>query len=291
MRRSHRLALSAVALGVAAAVGGAEWQGGHVAQQVHAGDTHPGLAHGRNGRNGLGRSGVSVADGATTQRGGPPASSASMSAAAAHPAEAARREDLDAAVPRPIVLEDPHRSLGVAIVIAGRDPAGPRALDVWRVATDGRSVRIASGRSAVDGSLVLPPIVLPARPIEVLVAPRGSGPRDPAASRPIVVRRDPVAPRVVASRQGGELVLRIDAAENGGAILVERSDLSNARGVSTLARVDLEMDADAAPVPVEIAVGAMPDVAVQVVQVDPDGRRSPPRPVFVNDDDNDPTQE
>ena len=126
-------------------------------------------------------------------------------------------------------------------------------------------------------------LVLPARAIELVAAPRGAGPRDASASPAIFVRRDPAAPRVAATPLGDGVVLQVRAAESGGAVVVETPDEA-AGGVTTLARVDVEAGADAAPAPIEIALAAARGVALRLVQIDPDGRRSPPRPVYVDDD-------
>lgn len=289
MRRSRRLALSAATVCVALAIGAA--------------DRRPGAAREGPGGAAAARSGPDVArDGG--RRGVPAPAGAGRAEHAArrvdptHPASAsadasddARLAQPDAARPAPIALEDPLRAFGVALAVAGHDPGAPRALDLWRVGTNGRAARVARGRSAPDGALVFAPLVLPARPVELVVTPRGASPRDPGASRPVPVRRDPAAPRVVATRRGDGLVLRVAAAEHGGAIVVERAAVEAGAAPALLARVDLATGADAVAPPVEIALPDGRAAALQVVQIDPDGRRSVPRPVFVDDDANDPMQE
>jgi hypothetical protein len=85
-------------------------------------------------------------------------------------------------------------------------------------------------------------------------------------------------------------VLRVHAAESGGALVVEQAGVAGA-DATPLARVELEARADAAPAPVEIELADARGAALQVVQIDPEGRRSVPRPVFPEADANQPMQE
>jgi hypothetical protein len=127
--------------------------------------------------------------------------------------------------------------------------------------------------------------VLPGQAIELVAAPAGVGPDVAGASPPVVVRRDPATPRVVASGHDEDLLLQVEAAESGGAIVVEAValDATDPAGTAvTLARVDVAARADLAPSPVEIVVPDARGVALRVVQIDPDGRRSPSRAVFVD---------
>jgi hypothetical protein len=279
VRRSHRLALSAAALGLACVVGGAALRFAATATAAGRGADDAGAATNASSvarwSDGAGRGARGARD--------PHAAGANAPAAPADAADGARRAPPAAPAALPIALEDPPRALGVALGVAGRDAGAPRALDLWRVDASGRPARVAQGHSEADGSIVFPSLVLPARAIELVAAPRGAGPRDASASPAIFVRRDPAAPRVAATPLGDGVVLQVRAAESGGAVVVETPDEA-AGGVTTLARVDVEAGADAAPAPIEIALAAARGVALRVVQIDPDGRRSPPRPVYVDDD-------
>lgn len=281
MRRSHRLALSAAALGFGLALGGAgtgiDALRSHRAEPRTGGD-----ATRRDAR--AGRGAESMQQGVRA-RGGTRATQASAATGVTPPdaAPRARRAAAPAALVVPIAL-DAARARGVALEVGGRDPAAPRALDLWRIEADGRRARIARGHSEADGSLVFPPLMLPGRSIELVATPQGVLPDHAAASRPIVVRRDPAAPRVEATPDADGVVLRVEAAESGGSIVIEsvESPARAAGEVATVARVPVAVTADAAPTPLEIALDDARGVALAVVQIDPDGRRSPPRLVFVD---------
>ena len=286
VRRSHRLALSVAALLAASAVGGVALRLGVAAAAASgrgagSGAVAPaGTASGAALGDGAGRAARDAHD---PHAAGATAPATGAAARVAPPPPAAPT------APPPITLDDP-RALGVAVVLAGRDPDAPRPLDLWRIDANGRAARVARGRSAPDGSLAFGPLVLPARAIELVATPRGGSPRDAGASRPVIVRRDPAAPRVAAAWQGDGLVLRVHAAESGGALVVEQMGVAGA-DATPLARVELEARADAVPAPVEIELADARGAPLQVVQIDPEGRRSAPRPVYLDDEDNQPTQE
>jgi hypothetical protein len=90
----------------------------------------------------------------------------------------------DAGNPAPIVLDDPQTALGSALAIHGRDPAAPRAIELWRL-VGSQSARVATGRSRSDGTLELPALVLPAGEVLLVASPRGAGPNAAAASAPV----------------------------------------------------------------------------------------------------------
>ncbi len=295
MRRSHRFALSALcSLAVLVAAGrlatrtpsradaareasiaSAPRDGARVATTAAAATQQGVTAMARDGA-------VAVAEGAR------------ITTLAAH-SESARdlaQRDADAASPEPIVLEDPQSALGSAVAIHGRDPGGPRAIELWRL-VGSRAARIATGRSRSDGTLELPALVLPAGDVLLVASPRGAGPRSAAASEPVHASRDPHAPRLIAREQtldasgaGVLLSLRVEAAEPGGDLIVARTiaavDVEPARQVE-IAREAVVTGADGARATLDLVIAIEAgDTEVLVAQELSDGRRSPWRPVLLD---------
>jgi len=190
----------------------------------------------------------------------------------------------------PIVLDDPQTALGSAVAIHGRDPAAPRAIELWRV-VGSRSARVATGRSRGDGTLELPALVLPAGEVVLVAAPRGAGPNAAAASQPVRASRDPSPPHLVArdetvdaSGAGALLSLQVEPAEPGGEIVVVQTiaalETQAAQQVEIVrAPVVAAADGARARLDLVIALGAG-DTEMRVAQELADGRRSPWRKVI-----------
>jgi hypothetical protein len=172
----------------------------------------------------------------------------------------------------PVALDDPQVALGAAVAISGYDAGAPRAIELWRIA-GARAVRIAIGTSRADGSLDLPPFVMPAGDVTLVAAPRGAGASSTSASAPVVASRDPSSPRLV---QLGEVsdasvLVTLDAAEPGGSIVV-----------ADAAQQEIGRTPVGATPRLEIAVAVAANAAeVLVAQEVPDGRRSPWRSVAI----------
>jgi hypothetical protein len=192
----------------------------------------------------------------------------------------------------PIVLDDPQTALGSAVAIHGRDPAAPRAIELWRL-VGSRSARVATGRSRSDGTLELPALVLPAGEVLLVASPRGAGPAAAAASAPVRASRDPSPPQLLArdetldaSGAGALLSLQVEPAEQGGEIIVARTVPSlDAAGVEEveIARVAVAAGVETARAPLDLAVAIAPgDTELLVAQQLPDGRRSPWRKLIVD---------
>ena len=179
----------------------------------------------------------------------------------------------------PIALDDPQVALGTALAVVGRDAGAPRAIEVWRIVGP-RSARVAVGASRADGSLEVPPLVLPAGEVTLVAAPRGEGAASPNASAPVVVSRDPSAPGLVAfaaGRDALEMVVTIEPAEPAGSIVVARASEEE------IGRAAVVSGADAAPVSLALTVALGPDDGeILVAQEVPDGRRSPWRRVAIS---------
>jgi hypothetical protein len=264
VRLAHRLALGAALLPIALAAGGRL-----------AGDSEAPRRRG---------AGVEERRAATAARAPRATPTATPDAATLRGGATAmpRAEDVGAQrEPRPtapatrrIALETPPRALGAALAIAGFDPAGPRALELWRL--DGaRAARVALGRSAADGALVFPPLLLPADAVELVAAPRGAGPGADEASSAVLVRRDPAAPRAALALDAGALVLRVEPAEARGEIVVARGLADAERPAEEIARLRVAADADRRGAPLAIALPHDAAPAVRVAQRLTDGRLSP----------------
>jgi hypothetical protein len=184
----------------------------------------------------------------------------------------------------PIVLDDPQAALGSAVAIHGRDPAGPRAIELWRI-VGSRSARIATGRSREDGTLDLPALVLPAGEVTLVASPRGAGPDAAAASQAVQASRDPSPPHLVAREESvdasgaASLSLHLAPAESGGEIVVLRVgdaiDAGEALQVEAL-RVPVVAAADATRATLDLVIALEAgDTEVRVAQELVDGRRSP----------------
>ena len=201
------------------------------------------------------------------------------------------RQSRDAGSAEPIVLDDPQPALGSAVAIHGRDPAAPRAIELWRL-VGSRAARVAIGHSRRDGTLALPPLVLPAGEVLLVASPRGAGPNAAAASEPVHALRDPAAPRLVARDETGNaraatasLSLRVEPAEPGGEIVVERTIAALDGGaVSRVEALRLPVVAavDGTRALLDFVVALEPgDTEVRVAQELDDGRRSPWRNVVL----------
>jgi hypothetical protein len=198
----------------------------------------------------------------------------------------------DAGSTEPIVLDDPQTALGSAVAIHGRDPAAPRAIELWRL-VGSRAARVATGRSRSDGTLALPALVLPAGEVLLVASPRGAGPNAAAASEPVRASRDPSPPRLVARDEGVDasgagalLTVQLEPAEPGGEIVVVRTiaalDAQAAPPVE-LARAPVVAAADGARATVAVVLALEAgDTEVLVAQELLDGRRSPWRKVILD---------
>jgi len=291
LRRSHRLALSAacaLALGTAA---------GRLATNVasRAGAARDATAAGAVGEGARERPTPKRVERAPAPDAA--ASEAAVNTRAAAPAIAFApasglaqrgREDGRAA---PIVLDDPQTALGNALAIHGRDPAAPRAIELWRF-VGSRAARVATGHSRSDGTVAFPALVLPAGEVLLVASPRGDGPAAAAASDPVRASRDPSPPQLLArdetpdaSGAGALLSLRVEPAELGGEIVVARRARSlDGAGVGEIeiARVAVAESADAARAPLDLVVAIAPeDAEFLVAQQLADGRRSPWRRINV----------
>ena len=292
MRRSYRLALSAacaLAVGLAAgrlATSAASRAG--AAQEATAssmtGDVAREIAAAT-------RVGVAPIPAAAELDAAANARAIASATAFASPSGLAQRRQQDGRV-APIVLDDPQTALGSAVAIHGRDPAAPRAIEVWRL-VGSQAARVATGRSRSDGTLELPALVLPAGEVLLVASPRGAGPAAAAASAPVRASRDPSPPQLLArdetvdaSGAGALLSLQVEPAEQGGAIVVARRVPSlDAAGVEEveIARVAVAAGVDAARATFDLAVAIAPgDVELLVAQQLPDGRRSPWRKLIVD---------
>jgi hypothetical protein len=190
----------------------------------------------------------------------------------------------DAGPAEPIVLDDPQTALGSAVAIHGRDPAAPRAIELWRV-VGARSARVATGHSRDDGTLALPALLV--------ASPRGAGPNAAAASEPVHASRDPSPPHLVAraetvdaSGTGALLSLQVEAAEPGGEIVVVRTiaalDTQPAQQVE-IARAPVGAAAEGTRPKLDLIVAlAAADTEVLIAQQVADGRRSAWRKVSLD---------
>ncbi len=207
----------------------------------------------------------------------------------------------DAGSAEPIVLDDPQTALGSAVAIHGRDPAAPRAIELWRL-VGARAARVATGHSRSDGTLEFPALVLPAGEVLLVASPRGAGANAAAASEAVRASRDPSPPRLVArdetvDSQGANawLSLRVEPAERGGAIVVARAVAAPLGGVATQVealRAPVVAGADGTRASLDLHIALAPgDTDVRIAQELEDGRRSPWRTVVLdfqpkeNDDD------
>jgi hypothetical protein len=172
--------------------------------------------------------------------------------------------------PLAIYLQAKAPPLGVlSAPVRGLDTGAPRRLVLWRL-EDGRRVRVADGWSDDDGSLHFPDVLVPDRPLALVVTAAEEGPRGLDRSAPEVVQTGALLPpRARVGRDpSGALRLRLTASRSLGALLV-----ADARG-HELARVDLP------PVPLSgrrlVEVRLAPDAAgpFQAAQELPDGSRS-----------------
>lgn len=157
----------------------------------------------------------------------------------------------------------------------GFDPAGPRALVLWRV-VDGRAVRLADGFSDSSGALHFPQVAAPGDSMALVVSPAGAPPPSHDTSDPArVAGRAPLPPVVEQVRpDAGGVVLRIAARESSGAVLVASGD------GALLGRFALPAPSAPAARTLEIAVdGRAGGAGLWVAQELPDGRRSPFEPV------------
>ncbi len=291
MRRSHRLALSAacaLALGTAAgrlAMRAASCAG--AAQEVTAasaaGDAQRAIAT-------AARVGAApIPDAAESEAAARARATAAAIGFAPVSGPARRsREDGRAA---PIVLDDPQTALGNALAIHGRDPAAPRAIELWRL-VGSRAARVATGRSRSDGTLELPELVLPAGDVLLVASPRGAGVAAAAASAPVRASRDPSPPQLLARGEtlddsgAGALSLRVEPAELGGEIVVARTvrslDAASVEDVE-IARVAVAAAGDAGRAPLDLAIALAPgDAEFLIAQQLADGRRSAWRKVIVD---------
>lgn len=157
----------------------------------------------------------------------------------------------------------------------GFDPAGPRALVLWRV-VDGRAIRVADGFSDSSGALHFPQVAAPGDSLALVVSPAGAPPPSHDTSDPVwVAGRVPLPPVVEEVRpDAGGVVLRIGAREASGAVLVASGD------GALLGRFALPAPSAPAARTLEIAVdGNLGGAGLWVAQEMPDGRRSPFEPV------------
>ena len=289
MRRSHRLALSAacaLAVGIAAerlATNDAPRGGAaqRAADSSGVGDTaHEGATAAR-----MGAAPIPDAGERAAAPRAPAAASAIEFTPASDRAQRSREDGRAAA----IVLDDPQTALGNALAIHGRDPAAPRAIELWRL-VGSRSARVAIGLSRSDGTLELPTLVLPAGDVLLVASPRGAGPAAAAASAPVRASRDPSPPQLLAREETGDgagavLSLQVEPAEPGGEIVVARRlsslDAAGAEDVE-IARVAVAAGVDAGRAPLDLAVAIAPgDAEFLVAQQLADGRRSPWRKVIL----------
>jgi len=291
MRRSRRLALSAAcALAVLVAAGrlamSALSRAGAVREAAIAGATRgnaPEATAASQPRVAPRRGDGDIEAGADTSA-APPALFESASGLA--------QRSRDAGPAEPIVLDDPQTALGSAVAIHGRDPAAPRAIELWRV-VGARSARVATGHSRDDGTLALPALVLPAGDVLLVASPRGAGPNAAAASEPVHASRDPSPPHLVAraetvdaSGTGALLSLQVEAAEPGGEIVVVRTiaalDTQPAQQVE-IARAPVGAAAEGTRPKLDLIVAlAAADTEVLIAQQVADGRRSAWRKVSLD---------
>lgn len=280
MRRSHRLALSALGVLVALVVAGRLATTSAARQDRSRRATATARADGdaseaiartaqRIARSGRAASEVS-APGASAANGGV--------RGGRRDGDPVRDAEARSGSSAPIALDDPQVALGAALAVAGRDAGAPRAIEIWRIVGE-RAARVAVGASRADGSLDLPPLVLPAGEVTLVASPRGEGAASPNASAPVAVSRDPSAPRLVAFAAGGdesELVVTLEPAEEAGSIVVARATEEE------IGRAAVAAVADAAPVSlvITVALGA-DDGEILIAQEVPDGRRSPWRRVAI----------
>jgi hypothetical protein len=291
LRRSHRLALNAVcALAVLVAAGrlatSALSRVGAVREAAIEDATRSSAAE---------ATAASQRSAAPRKGDGDIEVAADASAAWSAPIESASglaQRSRDAGLAEPIVLDDPQTALGSAVAIHGRDPAAPRAIELWRV-VGSRSARVATGRSRDDGTLELPALVLPAGEVLLVASPRSAGPNAAAASQPVRASRDPSAPHLVtrdetvdASGVGALLSLQVEPAEPGGELIVMRTiaalDAQPAQQVE-IARAPVGAAADGTRAKLDLVVALEAgDTEVLVAQQLADGRRSPWRKVILN---------
>ena len=293
MRRSHRLALSAacaIAVGIAAGrLATSDASRAAAAQEATVSSTTGDVAREIAAATRVGA--APIPDAAELEA----AANASATASAirvAPPSDRVQRRRGDGRA-APIVLDDPQTALGSAVAIHGRDPAAPRAIELWRL-VGSRSARVATGRSRSDGTLELPALVLPAGEVLLVASPRGAGPAAAAASAPVRASRDPSPPQLLArdetldaSGAGALLSLQVEPAEQGGEIIVARTvpSLDAAAGVEEveIARVAVAAAVDAARATLDLAVSIAPgDTELVVAQQLPDGRRSPWRKLILD---------
>lgn len=202
--------------------------------------------------------------------------------AAADPrADAARgrdptQEEVPLSASGVIVLDGFEAAPGaVSTRLLGFDPAGPRALALWRVA-DGGVTRLAEGFSDSSGNLHFPQVAEPGDPLDLVVSPAGAPPPSPDTSDPTrLPGRAPLAPVVEEVRpEAGGVVLRIAARETTGAVLVASED------GTLLGRFELSPPIGPTARILDISVdGAAGSSGLLVAQELPDGRRSPFEPV------------
>lgn len=198
----------------------------------------------------------------------------------------------DAGSSEPIVLDEPQTALGSAVAIRGRDPAAPRAIELWRL-VGSRAARVATGHSRSDGTLELPALVLPAGEVVLVASPRGAGPHAAAASESVRASRDPSPPRLVArdesvdpSGAGTLLSLQVEPAEPGGEIVVVRTiavlDTQTVQQVE-IVRVPVVVATDGARATLDLVVALEAgETELLVAQELADGRRSPWRKVILD---------
>ena len=277
MRRSHRLALSAL-VALAGLVAAGRLATSAVAREASA----RGAAAARHASDAAGVAPVHGEARAATA----PSGDGVDAAEATRPARAAAR---DAAIDRTragrhtaggaaIALDDPQVALGAALSVSGRDAGAPRAIELWRLAGT-RAARVATGTSRPDGSIELPAFVMPAGDVTLVASPRGEGVHSPNASSPVVVSRDPSAPRIVAVEGVAETsaLVTVEAGEPGGSIVFARASEQE------IGRTPVVAGRDASRAPLAIAVAVAPDdTEILVAQEVPDGRRSPWRHVALD---------
>ncbi len=173
--------------------------------------------------------------------------------------------------PRAIYLNAyPPPEGAVSTRIEGLDTGAPRALVLWRL-RDGRRIRVAAGESSVDGALHFPEVLVPDRPLELVVTAAESGPAGLDRSAPAVVARGaPVPPQLlIGPADARGLAIRVAAAEGVGNVVLARANGQE------IGRFALSRHPDPARRVFDIRVDVAPgDGPLLVAHELPDGERS-----------------
>ena len=223
MRNRRRILLVSAAAALAFAVDAAlEHRPELLAEPVpSAGDATPALgtpAHEEQpGR-------VSTAIGRRPNHGISPAARAALSPETQHDGELAAAESTDTATSAVLRIEELERVVGSTAALHGYDTGGPRELLLWEL-IEGRSARLARGRSLPGGELDFPVIVVPRDGIELVVTPYDDDPDGRSASAPW--HEAPRAARAPSAQllrwEDERAIVRVRPAESDGLILVADS--------------------------------------------------------------------